>query len=48
MSDDMDFTFTAKAFVAAFKGMSFGCGMIATLLDLPLIAGVNRYTVFVS
>ena len=29
MGDDMDFTFTAKAFVAAFKGMSFGRGMMA-------------------
>jgi hypothetical protein len=48
MGDDMDFTFTAKAFVAAFKGMSFGRGMMATLLDLPPIAGVNSYTVFVS
>ena len=31
MGDDMDFTFTAKAFVAAFKGMSFGRGMMASL-----------------
>ena len=48
MGDDMDFTFTAKAVIAAFKGMSFGRGMMASLADLSPIAGVNSYIVYAS
>ena len=48
MGDDMDFTFTTKAFIADFKGMSFGRGMMATLIDLPPTVGGNSYTAYVS
>ena len=48
MGDDLDFSFTAKSLVAAFKGPHFGRGLMASVADLLPAAGVNSYTMYIE